>query len=383
MDRRGGRALAVGKAQFRGRGRALLIANAVVNRYCRPYWLALLAALVAPIALYAVYLRGNLSGYMGDIAMLAGVHKSGSILQTIASITRSCLPELALPAAIVLLHLRRTACRDIAAPPRSWLGRRAIVLLVFVLGPVVTSANAQFFDIPLWVVAGTILAQLLCGRPTVGCGAGVLPTAPEGGFPVGMAAAAGTAAPPAEPSAACRFATTISFAAAGLAALGCLVPDFYSVPFVLRWKHFYAELLPADARVDTPSMRAMWLPPKTTDPERISLVRRDVLSGSDRADYSESYPYAFYVNDGLQLLRKHIDAHSRVYCLDACNPFPFALGMAGPRGAGRLARGASDGRKAPSARRIHVSRHNARHGSQAIHLPQAWDLYLEDLRAIR
>lgn len=50
--------------------------------------------------------------------------------------------------------------------------------------------------------------------------------------------------------------------------------------------------------------------------------------------YHQGHPvfYPHQVNDGLELLRKHISKNSKIVAIDFSNPFPFALELPPPDG---------------------------------------------------
>ncbi len=111
-----------------------------------------------------------------------------------------------------------------------------------------------------------------------------------------------------------------------------LAPDVASVAYVFAWKLVKAPQAPRGARIHSESLRDMILPP--TQNER-DLEPDRVVEGIRQSDPSRSgftsYRYAQWMNDGIDLLRRHVTARSRVWTLDWYNPFPFALRLPPPQ----------------------------------------------------
>ena len=278
----------------------------------RSYWTGILAALTACLAMYLIYLRGDVAAIGRDYWMLAHAQRASDRLHDILMIVRRSWPELLLPAFIALIHLRRFAWHGF--PIRgagAWWRGIVLAAVLFPVGFALTATNAQYYDVPFWALACVILAETFRKRARV-------PAGPE--FATRQ-----------EHGAIYRLRVSLGCVAAAWAILSFVVPDFISVPYALVWKKLRSADVPPDAKFESRLLQGMFCPPCSIDPANPSELRPalETAHGFLRGSPME---YAIVVNDGLRLLKKHVNQDSRIYTLDYINPFPVALNLQPPKG---------------------------------------------------
>jgi hypothetical protein len=117
----------------------------------------------------------------------------------------------------------------------------------------------------------------------------------------------------------------VATAALGLALVGTvLLPDALALG-----RSFASGAWPG--RIETDSMRDMPLGPERLVANK-AAYERILARPRDHWKPWRSDDYGQWANDGIELLRPHVRADSRVSTLDFANPFPFALGLPPPRG---------------------------------------------------
>ncbi|MBF0155437.1 MAG: hypothetical protein HQL64_17015 [Magnetococcales bacterium] len=124
-----------------------------------------------------------------------------------------------------------------------------------------------------------------------------------------------------------------------------VIPEVLGIVYASYWhtKNFrmHAE---NNEYIQSPAFQAMPLPRSEDEPDSPAEIKREVMfnianKGTEKAKghsvYLTPYKNAVFVNDALQLLRKHVDAKARrIWSLTLDNPFPFALRLPPPRQVG-------------------------------------------------
>ncbi|MBF0424429.1 MAG: hypothetical protein HQL66_01220 [Magnetococcales bacterium] len=117
-----------------------------------------------------------------------------------------------------------------------------------------------------------------------------------------------------------------------------IIPEILGITYASYWhvKNFNAHAQNNEF-IDSPAFRALPLPRGEDEPDTPEEVKKEIFfnvsnKGTEKAKghsvYLTPYKNAVFVNDALQLLRKHVDASARrVWSLTLDNPFPFALGL--------------------------------------------------------
>lgn len=101
--------------------------------------------------------------------------------------------------------------------------------------------------------------------------------------------------------------------------------DAGGILYSAAWKLRREPAASTAARVDTPSLRALLLPPF---PGEVS--RDDALAAIKRGVFTP-FGYGVWLGDGLSLIERTVGDRPRVLCFDNFNPFPFALQAHGPK----------------------------------------------------
>lgn len=117
-----------------------------------------------------------------------------------------------------------------------------------------------------------------------------------------------------------RFTYTASFVLLFLVLLGPLLcRDLASYAYVAKWDLRWRPTLSASQRLDAYTLRDFYVPPST---EHITA-------------YWPARDYPARINDGIELLRRHLRKGDRLTTLAYVNPFNFALGLT-PAHEGRM-----------------------------------------------
>ncbi len=109
-------------------------------------------------------------------------------------------------------------------------------------------------------------------------------------------------------------------------------PDAMSLIHAWHWKHVTYHQTPAFTHIDSSSMRDALMPPSERevlqgDHQLLSTMQKRRLSQPQTA-----YEMTLFINDGLQLIRPHLDQASRVMGLVKRNFFNFAFKQPPPVG---------------------------------------------------
>jgi hypothetical protein len=302
-----------GKPNYSVAAAILLAASALVpwsGKGRRAYWAATLLSLAASIAIYLVYVRGDVAPICRDMNLLRGSVESGERTGfLLAALSRSRW-EIEVPCFILVISLQGIfAIRRTSVDRARWRSHFAAAAVLMAVGLFVLGGNTQMFDIPLWALAAVVLAEALR----------------QSGVPDGEAEA------PSEtgPSEAYRLRVCLAYGGAALMVLNLCLADYGSVAYAFVWKKCKAAGVPADARFSAPSLQSMLCPPPTNDPAEVEKLRAAMLTENKR--WLSQFEFAIYVNSGVKLLEGKIDGRSRVFNMDWCNPFSFALQIPPPR----------------------------------------------------
>jgi uncharacterized protein (TIGR03382 family) len=303
--------LLAGKPNFAAAAVVILAGGAVLRRQSAMVWSAALAGLAAFLLPYLAYLRGDLAAWQRDLAMLAGVQRSGHRVRVVVHIFQLAAAEFGFVCLIGAVHMRRIlgAGRPSGAA-KSFIKALAAALLLGGLGVVVTSANMQYYDIPLCALAAALLAET---TRRLAAPAAHADRQTDCGHVESY-----------------RLRVSLSCLAAAILVLGFAVPDFASVAYAYSWKYRRESQMPSDARIAAPPLKDMVLTPTTYKAAEIEAIRAKLPTKLDAAN--DPYSTALLFNDGLSLLRGRVNQDSRVMALWLLDPFPFALQLPPPRG---------------------------------------------------
>jgi hypothetical protein len=299
--------LLLGKTNYAAMAILILGAGAISCRRGRYYWSGLFVVVLACIALYVWYIRGNVAGYWHDRAILSGVNPPTTLAWYALRVLAGSARELSIPCLIILLLF-----------PRIIVGRRSrsllIALFLLAVGWLVTTSNTQDFDIPLWAVASMILVESSRGR-------------------AGTSARFGQKPGRQQPPKAERIRAYLSYLIATAMVLSFVAADFGSVAYSFYWKKVKGPHVPPGSRFATRSLADMLCPPPSgSKPEDVDRLRRQAGMAALIDAAFTPFEYAVQINDGIELLRGHVDRQSRILTMGCGNPFPFALELPLPRG---------------------------------------------------
>ena len=252
----------------------LMLAGGLLYRRERAFWLTLVTAVVGGAAACAWFIRGDLAAYVGDVRLIAGVHRGDSLRRVAATRLPYCWKELLAPAFVLIVHLRRILADAGATAWRHWRNGVIFAFVLLALGFVANLANTQLYAIPLWSLAALMLADCFRFR---GAADHQEPTEND----------------------AYRLRVCLAYAAATVATGGFVLADFGSVAYLAAWKVWRASSVPQDAHIETPSMRGMLLPPQRFSAGDIQRMKNLDYRDPRKKSCITAYEYALYVNDGL------------------------------------------------------------------------------------
>lgn len=282
---------------------AVAVAAIAVRLACRGLdwkWLVRTAGAFTLVAAAGFwYLNFNFAAFIGDLRLLASVQSLSSRLGYLVQLIFANAPELGLLGFTMLLSGIWLYPRDGSWQARArWL---AVPGSLAGLGLVNCCANFQKFEIPLIAFAVFVVAEHL-RRGLAGPDAGPL----------------------------------VSYLAVCLAAAGIIGQGLYQDLGTLA----AARSGPSEAEIqqhwpgfDAAPLRDLRVSPPVNIVSAESV--RNALEAQAitwREEEGEAYPYPMWFNDGIQLLKAHVGAHSHVLVMDLSNPFSFALGLTPPRG---------------------------------------------------
>ena len=277
-------------------------------------WGGLVGAGAAVCLLIVWYLGFDYGAFDADMKMLAGVQdpneRFGAMVNAVRW-NRGALGLLVGMAALVIRPPVRAAEGDADAALSSWFIASLMAIVGIFVGLFIYSTDGIKGLPPAFAVAALVLAENFRRRASVSGPLGKETF--ERGFKYLLASA------------------LVAYLAGVIIVHGSL-----SVAYSFGWNWRNADGLPATAVVQSSTMEDVVLPPRE-DEERL-VDRESVIARILERDPEEpeltSYQYACWTNDGLDLLRKHVNQESRIFVLDWVNPFSFALELPSPRGDG-------------------------------------------------
>jgi len=272
-------------------------------------WVAVVGAGAAVWFCVMGYLGFDFAAFDADMKMLAAVQDADFRIVALANAVRWNRGPLGLLLVMMALLVRPMRRGNPDAVLSSWLLTATMALVAIFVGLFIYSTDGISGTPPAFAVAALVLAENLRRRCAI---SGPLrPETFEQGFKYLLA----------------------SGLAACLAGV-IIVHGSLSVAYSFVWHWLRADHLPTAAMVDSPTMGDVLLPPRADEArlaDRQAVIASILQRDPDQPDPS-SYQYACWTNDGLDLLRRHVDAKSRVFVMDWVNPFSFALELPSPRG---------------------------------------------------
>lgn len=272
-------------------------------------WLAMAGAGAAVWFCVMGYLGFDFAAFDADMKMLAAVQDPDFRIVALANAVRWNRGPLGLLLVMTALLVRPMRRANPDAELSSWLLTATMAVVGIFVGLFIYSTDGISGMPPAFAVAALVLAENLRRRCAIS--APLRPETFEQGFKYLLAGAL----------AACLAGVIV-------------VHGSLSVAYSFAWHWLNADRLPATAIVESPTMGDVLLPPRA---DEAGLADRDaVIAGILERDPEQpdptSYQYACWTNDGLDLLRRHVDAESRIFVMDWVNPFSFALELPSPRG---------------------------------------------------
>jgi len=272
-------------------------------------WSAMVGAGAAVWFCVVWYLGFDFAAFDADMKMLAAVQDPDYRIVALANAVRWNRGALGLLAVMMVLLVRPMRRGNLDAELSSWLLTATMAVVGIFVGLFIYSTDGISGMPPAFAVAALVLAENLRRRCVI---SGPLqPETFERGFKYLLASAL----------------------AAYLAGV-IIVHGSLSVAYSFGWHWLHADRLPTTAVVQSRTMGDVLLPPRADEAQ---LVDRDaVIAGILKRDPEQpaltSYQYACWTNDGLDLLRRHVNGESRIFVMDWVNPFSFALELPSPRG---------------------------------------------------
>ena len=275
----------------------------------------LLPGIVAGCALacfaFILYLHFDLVAYLRDLKSIAAVAQkpADTIFQLRWLLQQNFLALAFLVMAFALLALRWLR---LAGGVGRWSTPFPSALLVcgsvVAMGILICRANTQSYQIPLFAVSGLILCETYRRE-----------------FADRMAAES----PGGEDHVRFLFANGVSLTLLA----GILVQDASSVVYSAGWKFLRANRAPLPCRIEVGPLRDMALPwyPGELTKDANALVH-DILERAPAWHALTPALYARAITDGIELLRPHCTPQTRIFVMDAVNPFSFALQIPPPFG---------------------------------------------------
>jgi len=272
-------------------------------------WGAMVGAAAAVGLCVMGYLGFDLAAFDADMKMLAAVQDADFRIVALANAVRWNRGPLGLLLVMMALLIRPMRRGNPDAVLASWPLIATMAVVGIFVGLFIYSTDGISGMPPAFAVAALVLAENLRRRCAIS--APLRPETFEQGFKYLLA----------------------SGLAACLAGV-IVVHGSLSVAYSFAWHWLRADRLPAAAIVDSPTMGDVLLPPRADEArlaDREAVIASILQRDPDQPDPT-SYQYACWTNDGLDLLRRHVGAESRIFVMDWVNPFSFALGLPSPRG---------------------------------------------------
>jgi hypothetical protein len=316
----------------------VLVVGGLLVRHGRAFWWGVAFSVGLGLAIYSVYMHGDVTAYGRDLAVLRGIQPLARVIVTLAKVLRSSIAELWPLALIVFLQLHPIfAHGQPSALSRPWLRGLALATLVVAFGMVVTVGNAQSYAIPLYVVASLMMVETFERLSDL--------------VPLNREESKDDA------RRTLRLRVSVGHLAALAAGFSFLAADLGSVAHSFLWNELRGAKAGASAAIASAAMRGVTYPREDGefDPTPDALGRT-----SSRLGNFTAIGHARRINDGLELLGGRTSQRSRVYAMDLFNPFPFLLQLPPPRGAPicpHYQRLADDAHHPPAERVFHEVTH--------------------------
>lgn len=272
-------------------------------------WSGMLGAFAAVAFMIIWYLGFDVPAFLADMRMLAAVQDPAGRMEALFNAVRWNRGALGLLLAMMAISIRpmRHQRGDTGQP--GWLHTSLVATAAIAIGLFIYSTDGISGIPPAFAVAGLVLSEGFRRRCLVS--ERLAPETFESGFKY-----------------------LLSNALVACLAGVIIVHGSLSVVYSFGWRYLSVDRLPATAVVQSRTMQDVILPPRA---EELRLVDQDaVIASILKRDPDQpaltSYQYASWVNDGLTLIRPHVDDQSRIFVMDWVNPFSFALELPSPRG---------------------------------------------------
>lgn len=282
----------------------------LVTRHCRKAFYGMAFGLASVILLLLVYLRFDAPAVIRNLQMLSGVQNFADLLRSFRRVSMYNLPPVLLVLALLTLELRIIVSQDKPEARKQWRLVVLGVLTCVVVGLLVCMANAQFTTIPTFAVALVIVAEGV--RRALGND-----RRKTHNGPAVVDSDAGT-----------RVVVVNVFAA--YLCLAIILPDLASVTNSFIWQRTASPKSLETVRVQSDVMKSICFPPTW---QQMAFSQEEVpafLNYPQLGDFT-AFEYAQWINNGLELLRPHVDQESVIFAMSTVNPFPFALQLPSPR----------------------------------------------------
>jgi len=297
------------KITYFGMGVLTFLVGALAFGASGAAWAGTFGAFAAVAFAILWYLGFDVSAFLADMNMLAGVQDPAKRIEAVANAVRWNRGALGLLLATMALFIKPMRRRDCDAGQPGWLRTSALAATAIAVGLFIYSTDGISGLPPAFAVAALVLSESFRRR------CGVRERLDSETFEAG-------------------FKYLLSSALVAYLAGVIIVHGALSVAYSFGWSRLCADRLPRAAVVRSRTMRDVILPPRA---DELRLVDEDaVIASILKRDPDQpaltSYQYACWVNDGLAMLQRHVHGDSRVFVVDWVNPFSFALGLPGPRG---------------------------------------------------
>ena len=272
-------------------------------------WTGMLGAFAAVVFVVFWYLGFDVPAFLADMKMLAAVQDPAGRIEALSNAVRWNRGALGLLLAMMALLIRPMRDRGGDTGHPGWLHTSLVATAVIAIGLFIYSTDGISGIPPAFAVAALVLSESLRRRCVVS-----ERLAPE--------------------TFECGFKYLLSSALVAYLAGVIIVHGSLSVVYSFGWDRLCGGRLPPTAVVRSKSMEDVILPPRAEE-RRLrddAAVVASILKRDPEQPALTSYQYACWLNDGLGLLGRHVDAQSRIFVMDWINPFSFALELPSPRG---------------------------------------------------
>ncbi|MEN6498514.1 MAG: hypothetical protein ABFD16_29780 [Thermoguttaceae bacterium] len=283
--------------------------------FCSPprfrSWLALAAGVALSIAAVAVFVPLDVRAFLDDQQNIAGVHKASKRIQEfweVYGVSQHLILALLGVALFLIQPFGRLEPSLRRRMVLRWLRFTVAGAVAVLVGLALCSTNCQRKAIPTFAVGAMLLME---------------------GFYRARKDSLEGAPLPADDRVRWQMCTWIFL----ILALPIVIYDAKSVSYCFLWKQIKAPRVAPGARLDSPTLGDLLLPPEPGEKtDRALMVSKMFARGVHGPDFT-SYQYAAWMSDGATLLRRWTDEQSRIFAMDFLNPFPLFLKLPPPRGA--------------------------------------------------